>query len=792
MRFLLARKLLREFSARKGQFAFMALAVFLAVFALSTMLGAYFILQQAVSENYLSTVPAQATLVLEATDTGLKDRLAAAAREPQLQEWETRASVLGRIQTPKGGWLPLLVFVIDDFSHMRVGKAFPDKGAWPPRPGTLLLERSALELLGSRIGDNRAVIFPGIQAQSVVISGTAHDPGLAPAWQERTVYAYSDAQTISALMGRSFSLDQLKAVFSSAPLSAAEIKTRAVALAQRLQSLGFNVREIQVPPPRMHPHQSQMNTIMLIFLIFAGLSLILSSILLASILRTVLGTQTRLLGIMKSLGGSSSRISWHYLLMALAPALLGSLCALPLGALAARGLSTIVTQLLNLNLGSAAAPAWVSAACLGLGTILPVMIASIPVASSLRMSVREALSPQDLSRPSRGESRVSLPRLPAMALRNLKRRPARLALSLTLLGIAGCLFMTAMNIQAGWKTTLERSMSLRRFDLELRLTNSVDPAAAMAALTSVSGVQEVESRPLMPVYAASISGFPVSSVYPDKGHGSFSLRGLPERSTLIELPLIKGKALEQGEAGGVLLNQNAMAFFPKASVGDLLELSFGHGSRQFRLVGVVREFAPPAAYIRQDEMAGFFPGSNAFLIKAGGKYNAAMYLAAESAVKSVGGVINMGLPEEEYSTAIGEHAQILISALLLMAVLMGVVGLLGLAASLGATILERTRETGVLRSIGAGSRDISLLILLEAELTVAISLGIAIVLALPLSTVLGRVLGQLAFRLPLDFVLSGTGLAIWILGALTGACLSCAGIISRTLGLPLPRALAWE
>jgi putative ABC transport system permease protein len=825
MRLLLARKLIRDIGARGGQFAFMALAVFLAVFALGTMLGSYATLRREVRANYLSTRPAEATLVLDRVDAGLRRALATPGFDPEIASWEARGSALGRIRNPAGGWSPLLVFLVDDYSRMRVGRAFRQEGSWPPGPGSILVERSAMGLIGAKIGDEATIVFPGTAERAARISGTTHDPGLAPAWQERTVYAYSDAATLSGIVGSPFALDQLKVVFRDEPPRRDVIRQRAEALAGSLAKLGYEVGEIQIPPPEAHPHQSQMNTILLIFLLFACLSLLLSSILLASVLKALMGGEVRLLGIMKSLGGGARPLAAHYLLMALAPALAGSLCALPLGALASRGLSSLVGGLLNLDMGSTAAPAWVLASSLAAGLILPLLLAALPVAQAIGMSVREALSPRDLAAPTGSPSRpasrprMTLPPLFAMALRNLGRRPARLALSLGLLGIAGGLFMTAMNMQTSWGRTLERSLSLRRFDLELRLMKPIDAEAGLAALRAVPGVAGAESRALIPAYAiadpsadllagaAAPSPYPVSSVYPDKGHGSFSLRSLSAGAKLIALPLIEGSSLEGGPreaaatSGGLpplLLNQNARALFASASVGKPIELSIGGSRRRFALAGVVREFAPAAAYLREGDMAPLMGGSNAFLIayapasaRPAGS-GAGIGRACEEALRKVGATISLGLPEEEFSTALGEHTQILIFALLMMAVLMGLVGLLGLSASLGATVLERTRETGVLRSIGAGRREISALIVLEAELTAALSLGIALALSFPLSYALGRILGQLSFRLPLDFVVSLPGLAIWMAACLIGAGLSCAGAVRSTLALPLPRALAWE
>ena len=259
--------------------------------------------------------------------------------------------------------------------------------------------------------------------------------------------------------------------------------------------------------------------------------------------------------------------------------------------------------------------------------------------------------------------------------------------------------------------------------------------------------------------------------------------------------MIGAQPIAGDDAPEIVLNQNARVFFPGATLGSPIELLVDGARHRFRMIGVVQEFGPAAAYVSQAVMGSLLPGSNGFLVafQAGaGRTGAELQAACETALRSLGARVSQGLPEEEFSTALGEHTRMLIIALLLMAVVMGCVGLVGLAASMSASIVERTRETGVLRAIGAGPGKIAAILVSEAEVTAFLSLIIAFVLSLPLTRVLGVIFGQMSFRLPVDFVISATGLGVWIAGCLLGAGLSSLGTVRTTIALPLPRALAWE
>ena len=76
------------------------------------------------------------------------------------------------------------------------------------------------------------------------------------------------------------------------------------------------------------------------------------------------------------------------------------------------------------------------------------------------------------------------------------------------------------------------------------------------------------------------------------------------------------------------------------------------------------------------------------------------------------------------------------SFLLTMAVLIAVVGGLGLMGTLGLGVLERSREIGVLRAVGAGDGAVMQLVLVEGLLIGLLGWLFAVPLALPLSSLL--------------------------------------------------------
>ena len=92
--------------------------------------------------------------------------------------------------------------------------------------------------------------------------------------------------------------------------------------------------------------------------------------------------------------------------------------------------------------------------------------------------------------------------------------------------------------------------------------------------------------------------------------------------------------------------------------------------------------------------------------------------------------------------------------------MMTIVGTLGLASTLSTSVIERTREIGVMRAIGARSTDIMKGILSEGLFTALLSFAIAVVLAIPISKGVGSVLASISSQ-PLTLKLSLGAAVLW-------------------------------
>jgi putative ABC transport system permease protein len=772
-------KVLRDIHTGRGRLLMIVVALAASIAAVTTMLSAYTVLMREVPRNYVGTNPASAQLELdgEVSDELLKQ----VRRRPNIAAAEAATTVLARIEVGTNEWLPMMLFVVPNFDTLRINTLHRESGAWPPPTGAMLVERSALPLTRTSVGRPVSVEFQQAGRSSMVIAGTVHDPGLAPAWQEQTVYGYVTPQTLARL-GETVPLDLLKIVVDQGAGDAKAIEHTVRELSSWLTSNRHPVREARIPPPKLHPHQPQMNAVLVMLLIFSLLALLLGAMLTATVIGGLLAQQVRQIAIMKAIGARAHQVAGLYLALVGALAIAAVVIGLPLGLAAGRAFIALIAGLLNLRIDSLAFPWWLYAATLLIGLAAPLVAALVPIMAAARRTVKDAIDDHGVSPGALSSS--WMPRALAriritdaalnLAVRNMFRRRTRLVLTLSLLAGAGAMFVTSLNLKAAWENDVTQAAHDRHFDLELSLQHAVPLERVLTLAAAVPGVSHVEPWDVSRASIAGNDGLEVVRRYPDGAHGGFALRAAPPDTRLVAHTMIEGRWLQALDGDAVVINTLARAIaFRDVQVGDWVTLSVDHRPLTLRVVGVTRELLTPgAAYVTPDTFA--------LATHSVGLTNAVrVALSDHESIEAVSHSIVQALEREQigvkavvtakrFAAAQGGHVYILVFALGFIATMMAVVGLLGLASSLGTAVIERTREFGVMRAIGARSAAVIRSVLGEGVLIALLSWIVALVLSLPLSAQVGGVLASISTQ-ELSLQLSPFGAGLWLCVVLLGS-----------------------
>jgi putative ABC transport system permease protein len=130
----------------------------------------------------------------------------------------------------------------------------------------------------------------------------------------------------------------------------------------------------------------------------------------------------------------------------------------------------------------------------------------------------------------------------------------------------------------------------------------------------------------------------------------------------------------------------------------------------------------------------------------------------------------------------------LIAMLLLIVVSIAKIAIAGLASCMSTAVIERTREFGVMRTLGARGYDIQNSIILEAIMIGVVSWVLTLLCALPLTIWIGKLMSNMVNR-SLPMVYSPVVALLWLIGVLLVAAIASVAPARRAAGLTIRQTL---
>ncbi|MBU1746718.1 MAG: FtsX-like permease family protein, partial [Chloroflexi bacterium] len=127
-----------------------------------------------------------------------------------------------------------------------------------------------------------------------------------------------------------------------------------------------------------------------------------------------------------------------------------------------------------------------------------------------------------------------------------------------------------------------------------------------------------------------------------------------------------------------------------------------------------------------------------------------------------------------------------------MALLTAFVGSIGLTGTMSMNVLERTREIGVMRAIGAVDLKVIQSVLVEGLVIGTISWGFAWVISFPISYLLLLIISQAMLNAPIPLTFTLDGVAIWLVVVLVLSALASVLPARNAARLTIREVLAYE
>jgi putative ABC transport system permease protein len=146
----------------------------------------------------------------------------------------------------------------------------------------------------------------------------------------------------------------------------------------------------------------------------------------------------------------------------------------------------------------------------------------------------------------------------------------------------------------------------------------------------------------------------------------------------------------------------------------------------------------------------------------------------------------------EFRASLLDHFQAIVVCLLAAGAAAVAVGGLSVVTGMGINVLERSREIGVARSLGATRRVVYRMLLTEGIPLAVLSVVVGVLLAVPASAALTRVIGDIGPHVTLPVVVSPLAAGGWAVVAAGTTLTACLLAARRAVSLPVREVLAYE
>lgn len=790
------KKVWADFWGNKSRTLLTILTIMVGTFAIgfNNNLKAYML--ESMDSDYQSASPSEAEIYAYP----LNDDMVKLAREVSGVDAVEGLSMLGA-KLVRSDEKPIQIQFIatDDPSQLTLNRVKPVSGetSLPPLgEREVLVDASAIPA-GYKVGDTITVELSDGKQRQLKLAGYMHAVTGFPFSFTQTMYAFVTPKTMEWLGGSS-DYSGLSVSVAENQTDAKHVTEVAQAVADRLKRAGAEVYYVSVYQPGHHFAWNITQGIFFVLNVLGYMIVFLSGFLIINTVTALMTQQTRQIGIMKAVGGGTGQIFGMYVVLILGFGLAAFLIAIPLANSAAEsfggGMATY------LNFAPMPYPGYPSAIIQQaiVSMLVPLLAAIWPIYNSVRVTVREAVSdygiggnakPKDKA-VSRAVLWISRPM--RLSLRNAFRRKLRLSLTLVTLVLAGAIFIGVYNLWESFDQTIKDIQGYFLADVNISFGRYYRYEEVASIAEKVPGVQSVEGW----------TEYPGTLIRDEETAGTQILfMAPPSTSTLIDPVITSGRWLETGDENAIVIGNHLLNVFPDLKIGDWLTIEIDGKKTQWQIVGtytITGNVSPPLLYVNYEYLSKLVgrPGQVYSLRVLTTSHDAVTQKNVRDQIQKLyeANGIQFGSAQLGADFIRDQKAQtdILVYFMLAMATMIAVVGGLGLMGTMSINVLERTREIGVMRAIGASNGDIQSIVIVEGMVVGLISWAISIVLSLPITNILCYGVGMALLTSPMKAVYGLSGIFAWLIFTLALAAIASAWPARRASRLTVRDTLAYE
>jgi len=517
-----------------------------------------------------------------------------------------------------------------------------------------------------------------------------------------------------------------------------------------------------------HPNYIYVNAISALLLVLGFLIVFLSSFLIINTLSALMQQQIQQIGIMKSLGATKKQIVSIYMILIFLYGMIAFGVALPLSRISAFKMVSFLASKVNFEfLGDRIL--WSPVLFLAvIALVIPQLAGAFTVQHGVRIKVTEALSGTSGQRSTvfgrLALKKINISRPVLISIRNTFRNKTRLILTLITLTLGGSIFISTFNVQIALKNHTTKIGQYFLADVNLDFNQSYRISKVQNDLKTVHDIDVVEGWAFAPSQIILEN---------DQAGETVRLIGPPINSEMIKANLIKGRWMKDGDHNAIVLNEVFQTNFPNLDVGDTLKLRVNTEDTEWVIIGFFQLAGKSTGYIAYTDFDSLAKLNKSFFHTRIFRITSQNKNLNTDQQKSIANEISTVLRQKGYhvlqveaglslleSTTVG--LDIITVFLFVMALLIAIVGSIGLMGAMSLNVIERIKELGIMRAIGASNFTIFRSVLFEGLLVGGLSWFLSIFLAIPMTKILCDSLSVALFDAIGLFAFTWKGILIWL------------------------------
>ncbi len=793
-------KVLADLWTNKVRSLVVILSIAIGLFAIGMISSTYGWLQQAMSSGYAQVNPAN-VLVLSTSFT--QDFV---NRVQHLAEVSSAQGVVQntfQLQTGADTTIPIDVQAFDRFDEKQINRLTLHSGRLPHDEGEIAIDINKLAETGAQLGGTLTLLLPSGKERKMTVTAIVQDVtigagGLGGGFFIAPPQGYITSDSLN-MLAQPEQFNTLLVTVEDGE-DAAMIQRVAARVEKEFDANSLLALSSTQMKSSAHPNNPYLESMIGILVVLSILVVFLSGFIITNMISALLNQQIQQVGVMKTIGASSFQISSIYIILILVYSLIALGIAVAFSDRAAYAQLEFLSTRINFLMPVVKPLPRTYILLVLVALIIPQVAGSLPIRQGTRLTIQQALNGVSNlgDKPSRLYSRMSkikgVTRPLLISLRNTFRRRLRLVLTLITLILGGAIFIAVFNVSASINSYIDRIGKYFIADVNLTFAHTQSLREMDRIISQVPGVVAVEG------WAAARAELILTD---NSLGGSIILQAPPADSTLIEPILLSGRWVQPGDSHAIVLNELFQELQPQSKLGDTVRLRINQKESDWIIVGFF-QFAGKSGgllgYTSFDPLArqtSTYGKSSMFRVVAGSDMHTlenqkALGNRLDAYLKGLGyevSEVQAGLSIKE-STSKGLNT--LTIFLLIMALLLAAVGSMGLMGTMSLNVMERTREMGVLRAIGATDRHIITLVLVEGALIGLISWVLACLASIPIGKLLTDQVSIAIFSTPIEFIFTPTGILIWLGAVILLAVLASVLPARSAARLTIREVLAYE